>query len=217
MKSNKNKEFAHTAPSSGGSSNKSTSKVIVKPAPPKVHSTEITNPGDVSDIVSHVENRSSNVDVRRNTNVDGNSGEWVQVRSKHKQTKTVFNTKRPEPLRGQSENISNLKTVTRMAFLFLSGLAPEVTCDNVLDFLKENNLPENCRCRDIDITCLTEHWLTKEELEVIQIQGLSGFSSRSESIGGGTALFTKYFLAAKDVNMGWFDTTMKAFTAGQIT
>lgn len=56
---------------------------------------------------------------------------------------------RPEPVRGTNENVNVLKVATRMAFLFLSGFAPDVKGEQVLEYLKSNKMGNNCDCNKI--------------------------------------------------------------------
>lgn len=55
---------------------------------------------------------------------------------------------RPEPLRGSCNNpaTATLKTAQRMASLFVSGLAIDVTAENIIEFLKLNGLDSGCSC-----------------------------------------------------------------------
>lgn len=68
---------------------------------------------------------------------------WTTVVRKSKQRSS---SGRPAPLRGSNDNEGTLKTAQKMAFLFLSGLAPEVTQVEVLDYLKCNGVGDGCRC-----------------------------------------------------------------------
>nr|CAI5822019.1 unnamed protein product [Callosobruchus analis] len=52
---------------------------------------------------------------------------------------------RPAPIKG-ANNGTTLKTVPKMAFLFLSGFAPDVNNDEILNFLCDNDLGRNCVC-----------------------------------------------------------------------
>ncbi|CAG9760284.1 unnamed protein product [Ceutorhynchus assimilis] len=155
----------HPAPSSNASIHNSKKIKNTKTAPSsavegKVESTAQDvnipkNPIEVAVIdntdllIQQNEKQSMTAEGLRNSNVDENQDDWVEVRSKNKNKnkKSIFQTNRPEPLKGQNENATNLKTATRVTFLFLSGTAPEVTCEDVMNFLKENNLlVAGCRC-----------------------------------------------------------------------
>lgn len=68
---------------------------------------------------------------------------WTKVVRKPKHRPS---SGRPAPLRGSNGNEGNLKTAPRMAILFLSELAPDVTHSEVLDYLKCNGMGDSCRC-----------------------------------------------------------------------
>lgn len=144
-----NKENTKNSPSSalrGKEKHTAQNAEIVVSKNPKELAAVGTQVGSDSSI-EQTDNQSLAAGVMRSPNVDENQqDDWVEVRSKHKNKKSIFKTNRPEPLKGQNENATSLKTATRVVFLFLSGMAPEVTCEDVMDFLKENNLLAGCRC-----------------------------------------------------------------------
>lgn len=59
------------------------------------------------------------------------------------------NSNRPAPIMGVNEDTATLKAAVKMAFLFLSGLAPEVSESLILKYLQDNNLETDCRCEKI--------------------------------------------------------------------
>lgn len=87
-----------------------------------------------------------------NDNVNSQKeNEWIVVTNK-KSNKNKLNTTfprkvtRPEPLRGINENATTLKAAPKMISLFLSGLATDMTCVNVTNFLGENSLNTGINC-----------------------------------------------------------------------
>lgn len=81
--------------------------------------------------------------LQNGVNKDNN---WQKVVYKGKSKPVVNKNSRPEPLRGQNEKTVSLKPAVRRASLFLSGLAPEVTTDEIQAFLKEQNLGPALSC-----------------------------------------------------------------------
>lgn len=65
--------------------------------------------------------------------------------TKKKSRPTVMKADRPEPLRGEKETL-NLKAATRMSTLFVSGVVAEATSENILNYLKDNDLHAHCKC-----------------------------------------------------------------------
>lgn len=47
--------------------------------------------------------------------------------------------------------------------------------------------------KNLDIICITEHWLREEEIDVLQVQNfkVGAYSSRSEFMGGGTLILVR--------------------------
>lgn len=84
-------------------------------------------------------------DISHDDQINKNN-KWEKVIYRRKNTKIVNKNSRPEPLRGQNENTASLKPAIRRASLFLSGLAPEVTSDEVQAFLKEQRLTPALNC-----------------------------------------------------------------------
>lgn len=69
---------------------------------------------------------------------------WKKVTYGKNKRKSLGNT-RPEPLRGTSRGSSHLRPATSVAFLFLSGLAPDTTTEQVCEYLTQNGL-EGATC-----------------------------------------------------------------------
>ncbi|KAG5858507.1 hypothetical protein JTB14_030958 [Gonioctena quinquepunctata] len=153
----------------------------------------------------------------------------------------------------------------KLAFLFISGLVPETTNDNVMEYLKSCALDDGCRLvaswrnsepfsectepregdakiptpthhekefeknikvldanvrslrnkideleafiadKQIDIICLTEHWMSEDEITTTQIQGyrLAAFSARLQTTGGGPCIFIKDSISFSTIHFGF--------------
>ncbi|KAK9876318.1 hypothetical protein WA026_012617 [Henosepilachna vigintioctopunctata] len=75
---------------------------------------------------------------------------WTEVvhrKGQNQKTKAkLLKSVRPEPLRGSNNSVTVLKPAIRMSFLFVSGFSPEVTCEAVLNYLKECGLNDYVTC-----------------------------------------------------------------------
>ncbi|KAK9890154.1 hypothetical protein WA026_008960 [Henosepilachna vigintioctopunctata] len=88
------------------------------------------------------------------TNPDKESSDnalpWTEVvhrKGQNQKTKAkLLKSVRPEPLRGSNNSVTVLKPAIRMSFLFVSGFSPEVTCEAVLNYLKECGLNDYVTC-----------------------------------------------------------------------
>lgn len=111
-------------------------------------STRIRNPSETPEISIDVDVFDSDINNLSKAKT-GNEDKWITVVNR-RQRENTLKIKRPEPLKGSNEDTScSLKTAPRMAFLFLSGLAPETTGDDVLQFLKINELENGCKCEKL--------------------------------------------------------------------
>ena len=56
--------------------------------------------------------------------------------------------------------------------------------------------------KDLHVVCITEHWLTTEEVNILYIPGynVAAFSARQSSIGGGTLILVKEQLEIGNIN-----------------
>ena len=65
-----------------------------------------------------------------------------------------------------------------------------------LDVILQTELAE------VDVLCLSEHWLREEYIKLITIDEfkLTSSFSRSKSISGGTFIYVKHYLQTKEVN-----------------
>ncbi|CAG9817092.1 unnamed protein product [Phaedon cochleariae] len=75
-----------------------------------------------------------------------NKNKWIEVRKMkktHNKPAISKNFSRPEPLRGQNEAVSSLKVAQKMAYLFISGLSPETESQNLMDYLKSQNMQDD--------------------------------------------------------------------------
>jgi hypothetical protein len=68
--------------------------------------------------------------------------------------------------------------------------------------LLELNLLLQPELADVDVLCLSEHWLRKECIKLISIDKfkLTSNLSRSESDHGGTCIFVKHHVETKEIN-----------------
>lgn len=85
-------------------------------------------------------------------NNESKTNDWNLVKGRRNRTKVdrdIDQTNRPKPLKGAKQEACSLKTARRMALLFITGLAPETTAENVSSFLKSCDLGDNCRCEKI--------------------------------------------------------------------
>nr|CAI5837104.1 unnamed protein product [Callosobruchus analis] len=84
----------------------------------------------------------------RDNIVNNDEAEWrkVSYKKNNKNNQYPVNSNRPKPVRGANENSSILKPAQRMSFLFISGLAPDMTSNMVIDYLEEKKLNVNCSC-----------------------------------------------------------------------
>lgn len=61
--------------------------------------------------------------------------------------------------------------------------------------------------KDVDAMCITEHWMTEDEIAACSIDGYKtvGFSARKESVGGGTVIFIREQLqtSVKHLNVNY--------------
>lgn len=81
---------------------------------------------------------------------DEESGNWeIQKRHRHRGHRGNPSNNRPKPLRGTDESTGLLKTASKPEFLFLSGLAPEVNSNDVMNFLKSKGLEKRSQCEKI--------------------------------------------------------------------
>ena len=137
-----------------------------KPPNYKVNDTQVSNlPENSGEIVeiqihknpSHIDPSSSNEPQMSKTNEvkdsdnklqnGGDQNKWQEVSYKKKNNRPVKGN-RPEPLKGSSDDNVTLKTAPQMAFLFVSGLAPEVNSDGILQYLETKKL-KGCTCKKI--------------------------------------------------------------------
>lgn len=98
--------------------------------------------------ISLTKNKTANFKYGDSKNVDNKdhniSWETVDYKAKTKAKRNLSN--RPDPIKGISNTSSKLKTAQKMEFLFLSGIAPDVTKDDVMSYLEDNNLQDGCSC-----------------------------------------------------------------------
>jgi len=68
--------------------------------------------------------------------------------------------------------------------------------------LLELNIILQTELTEVDVLCLSEHWLREEYIELISIDEfkLTSNFSRSKSIRGGTCIYVKHYLQTKEVN-----------------
>ncbi|KAG5881392.1 hypothetical protein JTB14_012008 [Gonioctena quinquepunctata] len=59
--------------------------------------------------------------------------------------------------------------------------------------------------KQIDIICLTEHWMSESEISTTQLQGyrLAAFSARLQTTGGRTCIFIKDSISFSTINFGF--------------
>lgn len=93
---------------------------------------------------SNEEKSSNSKSIPTSNEADG----WTIVeRKKTRIPNRPSNSSRPEPLRGTKDNSTGLlRTAPKMAFLFVTGLSADVTSEDILEYLKENNLNHHCKC-----------------------------------------------------------------------
>lgn len=75
---------------------------------------------------------------------------WRTISHK-KSTRIRRNSNRPEPIRGinSDKEAGELPVAEKMAFLFLSGLGPNVVPEDVLSYLAKRGLQDGCSCDKI--------------------------------------------------------------------
>lgn len=92
--------------------------------------------GQVNKAVDAALNQKNNKDAKEEAS-------WTKVARK---SKPKPSSERPAPLKGSNDNKGNLKTATKRAVLFVSGLAPDTAQSDVLEYLKHNGMGDDCTC-----------------------------------------------------------------------
>lgn len=85
-------------------------------------------------------------------NIDNNTqtkeNEWKKVENKRKSKgrKLIEPSARPAPSRGTKVANHTLKIAERYTWLFVSGFDPETTCDDILQYIKNNGYEQTIVC-----------------------------------------------------------------------
>nr|CAI5830339.1 unnamed protein product [Callosobruchus analis] len=136
-------------------------KVVSRPENEKPAAAVYENNKSTIDNTDHIIDLPPRCSVPPSLSIDDDSTDasdnlqngWTEVRKgryvnndKPRSFPKLSKSTRPEPRRGTSETVSCLKVATKLTGLFLSGLTPEATADNIMNFLKEKNLENGCHC-----------------------------------------------------------------------
>lgn len=125
----------------------------------QMNATTISSNAPVANVNKNlsVQVRKSNGDNQENKQIDNsrrqdnerNSWEQQKKRGFKRNNRDRNRNNRPEPLRGTNQNVNSIKIAPRMAFLFISGFAPDIRGTDILEFLKSNNMGDGCDCLKI--------------------------------------------------------------------
>ena len=105
-----------------------------------------TNHNLLEEITENERKKEDDIDIIDIDNSDEAKWRKVSYKKNNRNKQYPMNSSRPKPVRGANENISLLKPAQRMSFLFISGLAPDMTSSMVMEYLEEKNLKTNCSC-----------------------------------------------------------------------
>ncbi|CAG9764546.1 unnamed protein product [Ceutorhynchus assimilis] len=106
-------------------------------------------------IASAINNKSETSTLEYTNNyVNKSDAEWIMAKTrKTKRHDSLNKNKRPTPAIGINENKTNLKVVEfankkqdPLSWIFVTGFDPKTKEHDILEFLKDNNLNEGCRC-----------------------------------------------------------------------
>ncbi|KAL3270107.1 hypothetical protein HHI36_009165 [Cryptolaemus montrouzieri] len=82
---------------------------------------------------------------RMNQNEEDVGNEWQTVGGR--KTRLTGRTElRPSPIKGQNKNLKKLKVAKKRSELFLTGFDPAVSPEDILEFLKDNEIGNDTEC-----------------------------------------------------------------------
>ncbi|KAL3270102.1 hypothetical protein HHI36_009160 [Cryptolaemus montrouzieri] len=80
-----------------------------------------------------------------NQNEEDVGNEWQTVGGK-KTRLTGRTGLRPSPIKGQNKNLNELEVAKKRSALFLTGFYPAVPPEDILEFLKDNEIGNDTKC-----------------------------------------------------------------------
>lgn len=89
---------------------------------------------------------------KQKQNVDkSKEDDWITVgrhrRNRGKMEKPLLqNDSRPPHIKGSNQVMTKLQVAQRLQWIFVSGLAPKMESNDILDFLKVNKIGDGCTC-----------------------------------------------------------------------